>query len=153
MNHKRKESRYKRIIDQLMPLFQQTDDPFARIATATALLHNKMDHFFWTGYYRLIDRDLTVTSYQGSVACLVLEKDKGVCWAGINQGKSIVVDDVEKFPGHIACDSRSKSEIVVPVKDRSGEILGVFDVDSKEAASFDEIDQKYLEEIISKIYD
>lgn len=152
MKPKIKENRYKRIIEQLVPLFAKTSDPFARIATATAVLHNKFDYFFWTGYYRLIDGKLTVTSYQGSVACLVLAKDVGVCWAGINQGKSLVVEDVEKFPGHIACDSRSKSEIVIPVKDQSGEIVGIFDVDSKELSSFDEIDQKYLEEIIAKIY-
>jgi GAF domain-containing protein len=153
MKPKIKENRYQRIIDQLTPLFNQTSDPFARIATATAVLHNKMDHFFWTGYYRLIDGELTVTSYQGSVACLVLGKDTGVCWAGINEGRSIVVDDVEKFPGHIACDSRSRSEIVIPVRNQENEIVGVFDVDSKETASFDEIDRKYLEEIIGKIYD
>ena len=153
MKPKIKENRYKRIIEQLEPLFAKTTDPFARIATASAILHNKMDHFFWTGYYRLIDGELTVTSYQGSVACLVLGKDTGVCWAGINQGKSIVVEDVEQFPGHIACDSRSQSEIVIPVRNQSGEIVGVYDVDSKEIGSFDKIDQKYLEEIIAKIYE
>ncbi|MBN2280890.1 MAG: GAF domain-containing protein [Candidatus Marinimicrobia bacterium] len=147
-----KENRYKRIIGQLEPLFAKTTDPFARIATATAVLHNKMDHFFWTGYYRLIDGELTVTSYQGSVACLVLAKNTGVCWAGINQGKSIVVEDVENFPGHIACDSRSKSEIVVPVRNQTGEIVGVFDIDSKDIGAFDEIDQKYLEAITVKFY-
>ncbi len=152
MKPKIKENRYQRIIDQLQPLFEQTGDPLARIATATAVLHNKMDHFFWTGYYRLIDGELTVTSYQGSVACLVLKKNTGVCWAGINENKPIVVEDVEKFPGHIACDSRSKSEIVIPVRDRSGAITGVFDVDSKDPGAFDEIDRKYLEIIIGMVY-
>ena len=147
-----KENRYKRIIDQLESLFVKTIDPYARIATATAVLHNKFDYFFWTGYYRLIDGELRVASYQGSVACLVLAKDVGVCWAGINQGRTLIVEDVEKFPGHIACDSRSKSEIVIPVRGKSGDIVGVFDVDSKNLASFDEIDQKYLEKIIAKIY-
>jgi len=153
MKPKIKENRYKRIIEQLEPLFAKTTDPLARIATATAVLHNKFDYFFWTGYYRLINGELTVTSYQGSVACLVLAKDVGVCWAGINQGKTLIVEDVEKFSGHIACDSRSKSEIVIPGRDKSGEIVGVYDVDSKELASFDEIDQKYLEKIIAKIYE
>jgi len=152
VNSKQKENRYKRIIDQLLPLFEQTNDPFARIATATALLHNKMDHFFWTGYYRLINGELTVTSYQGSLACLVLGKDTGVCWAGINREKSIIVEDVEKFPGHIACDGRSKSEIVIPVRNQAIEIAGIFDVDSKDPAAFDEIDQNYLEKIFAKIY-
>lgn len=152
MEAKIKKNRYKRIIDQLTPLFEKTKDPMARIATATALLHNKMDHFFWTGYYRLIEGELTVASYQGSVACLVLAKDTGVCWAGINQGKSIVVEDVEKFPGHIACDGRSKSEIVIPVKNEAGTIIGIFDVDSKEKGAFDEIDQYFLNQIMDKIY-
>ncbi len=147
-----KEDRYKRIIQQLKPLFEKTGDPFARIATTTAILHNKFNYFYWTGYYRLVDNDLIVTSYQGTVACLVLTKGKGVCWAGINQGKSIIVEDVEKFPGHIACDSRSRSEIVIPVKNKSGNVVGVFDIDSIELNSFDEIDQKYLEQIIGKIY-
>jgi GAF domain-containing protein len=152
MEAKIKENRYKRIITQLAPLFEKTKDPLARIATTTALLHNKMDHFFWTGYYRLIDGELRITSYQGSVACLVLAKDTGVCWAGINQGKSIVVEDVEKFPGHIACDGRSKSEIVVPIKNEAGIIIGIFDVDGKEKGAFDEIDQYFLNQIMDKIY-
>ncbi len=152
MKSKAKENRYKRIIKQLEPLFSQTTDPFARIATATAVLHHKMDHFFWTGYYRLIEGQLTVTAYQGSLACLVLEKDTGVCWAGINQAETIVVDDVEQFPGHIACDSRSRSEIVIPVKNSKGQVAGVFDVDSKGKRAFDPIDEKYLEIIMSKIY-
>lgn len=81
-----------------------------------------------------------------------VKKDTGVCWAGINQKKAIIVPDVEKFPGHIACDSRSKSEIVVPLKNQKGDIIGVLDVDSNEYNQFDEIDEQYLTQILDLIY-
>jgi GAF domain-containing protein len=90
--------------------------------------------------------------YQGPVACQLLKKDTGVCWAGINQKKTIVVANVHDFPDHIACDSRSQSEIVVPVSDKNGEIVGVLDVDSKELNTFDETDRLYLEKIVAMIY-
>ncbi|MCF7792793.1 MAG: GAF domain-containing protein, partial [Candidatus Cloacimonetes bacterium] len=94
---------------------------------------------------------LTVCCYQGSVACLVLEKHTGVCWAALDQKKTIIVEDVHKFSGHIACDSRSKSEIVVPVW-HDDEIVAVLDVDSKSENSFDEVDAEYLEKIVKLIY-
>ena len=94
---------------------------------------------------------MTVNVYQGPAACQILEKNKGVCWTGYNLGKSIVVEDVHTFPGHIACDSRSQSEIVVPFKNRGGEIIGVLDVDSKEKGSFSEVDAKWLEKILELI--
>jgi GAF domain-containing protein len=83
----------------------------------------------------------------------VLEKEKGVCWAGIKRKECVVVPNVHEFPGHIACDSRSNSEIVVPVKDADGKIIGVLDIDSKELNSFDDVDANYLEEIVKLIYD
>jgi GAF domain-containing protein len=95
---------------------------------------------------------LIVGQYQGPVACQELAKDTGVCWAGINQQKTIVVPDVEKFPGHIGCDSRSKSEIVVPVKNEKGKIIAILDVDSSEYNQFDEIDEKYLTQILELVY-
>ena len=148
----KKAARYQRIIEQLKELLTKTSDPDARMATIIALLHHKFEYFFWTGFYFLNKGELTVKNYQGPLACQVLQKNSGVCWAGINQGKSIVVPDVHKFPGHIACDSRSNSEIVVPVKDRSGAIIGVLDVDSKKLNSFDEVDARYLEEIVELIF-
>ena len=114
-----------------------------------AVLHGKMDYFFWTGFYLLDEGELIVGPYQGRLACIRLKKDTGVCWAGINSGKTVIVPDVHLFPGHIACDSRSNSEIVVPLRDKSGKILGVLDVDSMEPGSFDEVDAKWLEKIIS----
>ena len=98
------------------------------------------------------DGKLIVKNYQGPVACMELAKDTGVCWAGINQQKSIIVPDVEQFPGHIACDSRSKSEIVIPLKNKKNEIIGVLDVDSNELNSFDEVDREELEKIVELIY-
>jgi L-methionine (R)-S-oxide reductase len=148
----KKTSRYERIFAQLEELVRKTSDPICRMATINAVLHHKMDHFFWTGFYLLHDGELRVGPYQGPVACQVLEKNKGVCWAAINEAKSIIVPDVENFIGHIACDSRSKSEIAVPLKNPDGRIAGVLDIDSKQLSNFNEEDAHYLEKIISLIY-
>lgn len=122
------------------------------MSTIAAVLHQKMDYFFWTGFYLLDKGELIVGPYQGSLACIKLKKDTGVCWAGINRGETVIVPDVHAFPGHIACDSRSKSEIVIPLRDASGKIIGVLDVDSKELNSFDEVDGEWLERIVSLIH-
>lgn len=151
MEKSKKEGRYARIFEQLQDLLNATQNVDARMATVVAVLHHKMDYFFWTGFYCLDNGTLTVKTYQGPVACQVLKKDTGVCWAGINQNKTIVVPDVHAFPGHIACDSRSNSEIVVPIRTKSGEVFGVLDVDSKEPASFDETDAHWLEKIVNLI--
>lgn len=138
--------------EQLEELLPKTNDPFARMSSIIAVLHHKMEYFFWTGFYFLKDGKLIVGQYQGPVACQELAKDTGVCWAGINQQKAIIVPDVEKFPGHIACDSRSKSEIVIPLKNKEGNIIGVLDVDSNEYNQFDEVDEKELTKILDLIY-
>ncbi len=152
MNPVQKEGRYQRIFDQLEALMKKCKDPDARMATIAAVLHHKMPAFMWTGFYLLNDGNLIVRSYQGPLACQVLEKHKGVCWAGIDQQKTIVVPDVHLFPGHIACDSRSNSEIVVPVKDTTGGIVGVLDIDSESFSTFDETDSAWLERIVQLIY-
>jgi len=136
----------------LEELLKKTDDPICRMATINAVLHHKMDNFFWTGFYLLKDGELRVGPYQGPVACQILESNKGVCWAAVNTGKCIVVPDVEKFPGHIACDSRSKSEIAIPLKKSDGSIAGVLDIDSKEFSTFNEEDATQLTKIVSLIY-
>ncbi|NVO04331.1 MAG: GAF domain-containing protein [Bacteroidetes bacterium] len=151
MEKNKKEGRYQRIFLQLGDLLQKSENDIAKMATISAVLFNKFEYFFWCGFYRIVDGELIVGPYQGPVACQVLQKNKGVCWAGINQKETILVPNVEEFPGHIACDSRSKSEIVIPVKNKSGEIFAVLDVDSKELNSFDEIDKIYLEKIINLI--
>ena len=152
MNDQKKEGRYQRIFLQLEELLKKTEDPLARMASICAVLHHKMDHYFWTGFYLYKEGKLIVGPYQGPVACQELEKDKGVCWAVANSGSPVVVPDVHAFPGHIACDSRSKSEITLPVFDRKGAIKAVFDVDSDHTDSFNEMDQRSLEAILELIF-
>jgi len=152
MSSRKKKGRYERITGQLKELLTKTSDPVCRMSTINAVLHHKMDNFFWTGFYLLKDDQLLVGPYQGPVACQVLAKNQGVCWAAVNSGKTVIVPDVEKFPGHIACDSRSKSEIAIPLKKPDGTIIGVLDIDSKEYANFSEEDGVYLENIISLVY-
>ncbi len=149
-------ARYERIARQLEELFtsgpKATDDPIARMATATALLHHKMPHFFWTGFYRREGEKLVVGPYQGPLACAILPGYDGVCWACIQGEKTIVVPDVHAFPGHVACDSRSRSEIVIPVREQGGDIVAILDVDSDQPEAFGETDRVGLEGIVSLIY-
>ncbi len=152
MEKSKKEGRYGRIYKQLEGLMKTADYPLSRMATIAAVLHHKMEDYFWTGFYLLVDGDLLVHAYQGPVACMHLRKDTGVCWAGINRKQSVVVPDVEAFPGHIACDARSQSEIVVPVYDSDGKIVGVLDIDSSTKNTFDEVDAQWLEKIVKLIY-
>jgi GAF domain-containing protein len=145
--------RYARIEAQLRELFAKTVDPTARMATAAALLHHKMTHFFWTGFYRLVDGDLVVGPYQGPLACATLNpRGAGVCWACAERGEPILVRDVHEFEGHIACDSRSLSEVVVPVRDREGALVGVLDVDAERIGAFSEEDVAGLSRIAAMIY-
>ncbi len=136
----RRLDRFKRIADQLEELIAKTDDRAAHCATAVALLHHKIPGVSWTGFYFLKGGELVVDAYQGPVACLVLERHVGVCWAAIDSNQTQVVRDVHAFPGHIACDESSLSEVVVPIRDASGQPIGVLDVDSRKKAHFDEID-------------
>ena len=152
MEDKKKEGRYTRILKQLEALLPKTDDPLARMASVCAVLHHKMDYFFWTGFYLYKSGKLVVGPYQGPVACQELEKDKGVCWAALNGGAPVLVPDVHAFPGHLSCDSRSKSEITLPVFNQKQDIVAIFDVDSDRLASFSEVDQHGLAEILKLIY-
>jgi len=152
MDKKKKAGRYERMQKQIEEILLKTDNYNARLSTVIAVLHHKMDYFFWTGYYFLKNDKLIVGQYQGPVACQELKKDVGVCWTSINQQSPIIVPDVEKFPGHIACDSRSKSEIVIPVKNNKDEIIGVLDVDSNEYNQFDEVDEKYLTQLLELVF-
>ena len=152
MEEIKKEGRYSRIYQQLEKLVTKSNNTQARMATIIAVLHHKMEYFFWTGFYLIDNGEMTVNIYQGPVACQILEKDKGVCWAAFNKKETVIVEDVHQFPGHIACDSRSNSEIVVPFKNYNGEIVGVLDVDSSAKAAFSEIDAKWLEKILELVY-
>ena len=152
MEEIKKSGRYQRIFKQLEALLMKTEDPVARMATACAVLHHKMTYYFWTGFYLLKDDKLIVGPYQGPVACLELEKNKGVCWATIRSEMPLIVKNVHDFPGHIACDSRSKSEITVPLFNQIGKIEGVFDVDSDQLNSFSNADRDELQRIMELIY-
>ncbi len=145
------EKRYKRIYEQLRELVLKTENKIARMATIAAILHHKMAQFFWTGFYILIDGELIIGPYQGPLACQILEKEKGVCWTGVTSKKTIIVPDVYKFPGHVACDSRSNSEIVVPLIDKENQVWGVLDVDSRKFDAFSESDKEWLEKIVKLI--
>lgn len=149
-------ARYGRIAAQLEEIFtvgpKATDDPVARMATACALLQHKMNHFFWTGFYLLKQGRLVVGPYQGPLACAVLPGPDGVCWEGVRSGRTVVVPDVHAFAGHVACDARSRSEIVVPLRDRSGAVLGVLDVDSTRPDAFGPDDAAGLERIVALIH-
>ena len=146
MDKEKKEGRYQRLYTQIEQLLQKSPDQTAAMATIAAVLYHKMEYFFWCGFYRVDGQRLIVGPYQGPAACQVLE-GRGVCLAAAEQKQTQVVPDVHQFPGHTACDSRSQSEIVVPVRDAGGRITAVLDVDSKELNSFDEIDAASLEQI------
>ncbi len=148
MNDDGRRDRYRRIADQLAELIAKIDDPAAHRATATALLHHKTPGVSWTGFYLLKDGELVVDAYQGPVACLILEQNVGVCWAAIDQNNTQVVSDVRAFPGHIACDERTRSEVVVPIRDANGRPIGVLDIDSHRPAYFDDIDGEGFELIV-----
>ena len=145
------EGRYQRIYTQLRDLLGKSRDSVAHMATIAAVLHHKMPHYFWTGFYVLKNDALVVGPYQGPVACQILSGPGGVCWAGILEKKTLVVPDIHKFPGHVACDSRSNSEIVVPVFDDHGKAWGVLDVDSLTLNAFSEVDALWLEKIVQLV--
>jgi GAF domain-containing protein len=145
-------NRYHRIYKQAEQLTQSIPSPVSRMATIAALLHHKMNGFFWTGFYLLHDGELLVGPYQGPLACLKLKTHTGVCWAGVTSAATVIVPDVHQFPGHIACSSLSQSEIVVPVFDSNRQIMGVLDVDSRDLNHFDEDDRLGLEKLVELIY-
>ncbi len=152
MDNKKKQGRYDRIYKQLEQLMPTCDNPESRMSTIIAVLHHKLDYYFWTGFYFLNEDNLQVKMYQGPVACMQLAKDTGVCWEGINTRKPVLVKNVEEFPGHIACDGRSKSEVVVPLFDPKDNLLGVLDIDSDQLNAFDETDELNLVKILQLIW-
>lgn len=152
MEQNKKAARYARLYNQIVEQLPKSNNMISNMATIVAILHHKMDKYFWTGFYLLHNGKLQVGPYQGSLACIDLQKDTGVCWAGVNRGETLIVDDVNQFPGHIACDSRSQSEIVIPLRNSEGEIIGVLDVDSSDLAAFDEVDAEWLEKIVSLVF-
>ena len=141
-----KAEQYDSLIPQIKGLLEGEPDLVANLANVSAALKEQFD-WLWVGFYLVKNDELVLGPVQGPVACTRIRKGKGVCGTSWAEAKTLVVPDVEKFPGHIACSSLSKSEIVIPLM-RDNEVFGVLDVDSTEVASFDETDQHYLEKIV-----
>lgn len=141
-----KQAQYQSLIPQIKALVEGENDLIANLANIAAALKEQFG-WFWVGFYWVKNDELVLGPFQGPVACTRIRKGRGVCGSSWLEAKTLIVPDVEKFPGHIACSSLSKSEIVVPII-RNGEVLGVLDVDASELNQFDEIDQQYLEEIV-----
>ena len=147
--------RYAAVAEEIAAVLDGEPNLVARMATVSSMLAASFDHFFWTGFY-VVDPDnreeLVVGPYQGTLGCLRIAFGQGVCGTAARSRQTQVVEDVEAFPGHIACDSRSKSEVVVPVRDASGRLIAVLDVDSDRLAAFDEIDVEWLERIVAETF-
>lgn len=141
-----KEAKYLSLVPQIKGLLTGEDDLIANLANTAAALHEAMG-FFWVGFYRVKDKELVLAPFQGGVACTRIPFDKGVCGAAYRKKETIIVEDVNKFEGHIACSSATLSEIVLPAI-KNEEVIFVLDVDSDKLNDFDEIDKKYLEQII-----
>ena len=144
-----KEEKYLSLYPQIKSLIEGEEDLIANLANISAALKEQFD-FFWVGFYLVKNDSLVLGPFQGPVACTRIAMGKGVCGTAWKNMETIIVPDVEAFPGHIACSSLSKSEIVIPII-RNGQVLGVLDVDSDQLSTFDETDQKYLEKIIDLI--
>jgi GAF domain-containing protein len=157
----KKEEQYKLLTSQIEALIDGERDLIAVMSNVAAAIHQTMG-FWWTGFYRVAGDELVLGPFQGSVACMHIPYGKGVCGTAWQRAETVIVPDVEQFPGHIACSSASRSEIVVPVFDKTtpsfdkeskngGKVVAVLDIDSDKLATFDEIDRKYLEGICKLI--
>ena len=140
-----KQEDYQLLLSQVKAMVKDESDPIANMANVAALIQEAF-RFWWTGFYRVIDHQLVLGPFQGPVACTRIGFGKGVCGTSWKEKKTLVVEDVEQFPGHIACSSESRSEIVVPLL-KDEEVIGVLDIDSEKLATFDEIDKVWLEQI------
>jgi GAF domain-containing protein len=150
-----KRDRYREIAGEIDAVLDGEPNLIARMATVANLLHHAFDHYFWTGFY-LVDPEkpdeLVIGPYQGTLGCVRIPFGTGVCGAAAQRRQTLIVPDVHDFPGHIACDSRSESEIVVPVFDAADRLIAVFDVDSDRKAMFDEDDRTGLEAILRRTF-
>lgn len=150
-----KDARYAQAAREIAAVVDGVPNRVARMATVAGILAHSFDSYFWAGFY-MLDPDnpeeLVVGPYQGTLGCLRIPLGKGVCGTAAATRETVIVDDVHAFPGHIACDTRSNSEIVVPVLDGEGRLLGVFDADSTDHAAFDETDARHLEAIMEATF-
>lgn len=149
INRGSKEEQYRALVPQIAGLLKGETDLTANLANVSAALKEQFG-YFWVGFYLVKGEELVLGPFQGPVACTRIARGKGVCGAAWERGEALIVPDVDAFPGHIACSSLSRSEIVVPLFNK-GRIMGVLDVDSAELDSFNETDQRYLEEIVKLI--
>ena len=145
-----KEEKYEVLYRQIEALMEGESDMIANMANVAAMIHSTF-HFWWTGFYRVVGEELVLSPFQGDLACSRIKYGRGVCGTAWKSQTTQVVPDVELFPGHIACSSLSRSEIVVPVW-RGSEIVAVLDIDSEHLATFDEVDKLWLEKIV-KLFD
>lgn len=141
-----KNKTYELLVKQVESLLEGENNTVGQLANAAALLHETMG-WWWTGFYLIKDGELQLGPFQGPIACYRIKHGRGVCGTAWAENRTIVVPDVEQFPGHIACSSLSRSEIVVPLRNSDGEVTGVLDIDSKDLATFDDTDARWLEEI------
>jgi L-methionine (R)-S-oxide reductase len=148
LRHQPKDRAYAQLHAYILNVLSGIDDDIAGMSTMSSLIHHAF-RFLWTGFYRVVGPNLLrVGPYQGTLGCLDIEFGRGVCGTAASQRKTIIVPDVNKFPGHIACDARSKSEIVVPVYGRDGGLIAVLDIDSDRRGMFDEADAQGLTRIV-----
>ncbi len=150
-----KPARYAEVEAEILAVLDGEPDRVARMATVASMLADAFPAFFWTGFY-VVDAargdELVVGPYQGTLGCLRIAFGRGVCGTAAAERRTQIVEDVHAFPGHIACDSRSASEIVVPVLDSSGALIAVLDVDATEKAAFDTVDAEWLERLMAKVF-
>jgi len=150
-----KAARYLEVQEEILAVLDGEPNVTARMATVASMLADAFEVFFWTGFY-VVDpnknEELVVGPYQGTLGCLRIAFERGVCGTAASTRQTQIVEDVHAFPGHIACDSRSASEIVVPVLNASGELIAVFDVDATEAAAFDTVDAEAIERLMKAVF-
>lgn len=152
LNSLQKRGAYEIANKQLYELLREEKNLILKMATINCILKENLPYYFWTGFYLVDNGELIVGPYQGTLGCLHIAFGKGVCGTAAATKQTQIVPDVNKFPGHIACDSRSKSEIVVPVFNKRKQLIAVFDVDSTSKNSFDEIDKRYLEKVLKDYF-
>jgi len=145
-----KEQKYEELVVQAKALSEAENDEIALMANVAAIIHGTF-HFWWTGFYRVVGEELVLAPFQGPLACTRIKFGRGVCGTAWKERRSVVVPNVEEFPGHIACSSASRSEIVVPMF-RNGEVFAVLDIDSEKLSTFDETDRVFLEKIVQQCF-
>lgn len=150
MTPTQKQEKYQQAVSEINAVLNGQTNMILKMSTINCILRTHLDYYFWVGFYCVNDGGLIVGPYQGTLGCLHISFERGICGRAARLQETQIVEDVHADPQHIACDSRTNSEIVVPVFNPQGDLIAVFDVDSTEAASFDEVDKQYLEQIITQ---